>query len=488
MEDGERLDSWENFLTGLGTIRDKLTAQKAVLRGQLSDQTLEALHTSDDIAATIVEKLPSDALRASFTVTVPATSAADPAGVSKALRDALTLLGADDALQSAWLWARLYGFGAVLLGVDDGLESSEPIDMRRVRSLTHLQVFRRTELQPYRYYDDPQKPKYGHVEIYEVTQTTLAYPTVANATSPTRPSARYLVHESRLLKFCGVQTSRWGAMSAQYWDDSVLQRCHDVLREFSSSWMSAAHLMTDASQAVIKIANFMTLVTSVGEEKMRQRFRWLDLGRSVARAILLDERESFERVATSFQGIPELLDRFMSRVAAAAHMPQTVLFGRSPAGLNATGESDMRTWYDQVATERSKRLTPNIEQLVRVQMAAKDGPTKGVVLEGVTVDYPPLWQPTQKEKSEALKLEADALGALVTQKVMLPEEAALRLARQFDINEINVEAREALLKYALERMREPPEEPEPEGIVPEPDDLDEPEEPDEPDEAGEAAA
>lgn len=446
------LDGWENFVTALGTVRDKLTSHVPKMPGQMADTTLEAMHTGDDICARIVEQLPSDALREGFSISVAVDDIADPAATSKDINTALTKLGAQPALQQAWIWARLYGFGAVLLGADDGGELDEPLDLDNVRTLTHLLVLRRSELQPYSYYDDITRPDFGQVERYQLIPASVPY-TVGSSAAP-RPLTNAVVHESRLLKFRGVHTSRWGAASALYWDDSILQRVYDAVQAFSSTWMGAAHLMTDASQGVIKLANLMQLVTAAGEEKMRQRMRWLDIGRSVARLLILDERESFERVATPFTGIPELLDRFMVRVSSAANMPVTVLFGRSPAGMNATGESDIRTWYDQVANERGKRLTPNIEQLVRVVMATDDGPTQGNVLEGFTITYPPLWQPTDKERAETFKLMADALVNLVNSKVVLTEEAGIYLAKRQDFTELDVDAREAALKYETARMLE----------------------------------
>ena len=456
------LDGWENFVTALGTVRDKLTTQRPTLPAQLSDAMLEAMHTGDDLCARIVEQLPQDAMRSGFSISLDAADVADPAATAKDINNALKALKAPEALVQAWIWARLYGFGAVLLGVDDGGELDEPLELDHVRALTHLHVLRRPELEAAQYYDDIEAPNFGQVELYRLIPSTVPYTSVGSGrpVAP-RPLTDALVHESRLLKFRGVHTSRWGASSAFYWDDSILQRVFVAMQAFSATWMGAAHLMTDASQAVIKLANLMQLVTAAGEEKMRLRMRWLDIGRSVARAVVLDERESFERVATPFSGIPELLDRFMVRVSSAAGMPVTVLFGRSPAGMNATGESDIRSWYDQVAAQRTKDLTPQIEHLTRVLMATDGGPTDGIVLDGYCVDYPPLWQPTDKEAAETFKLIADALVALANGKIILPEEAAIRLAKRADFSELDVAAREAGLKYELERMLEPPQEPPP---------------------------
>lgn len=451
------LDSWQNVVTGLGTLQDKLRQHVPVLRPQLTDSSLEALHTDDDICARIIEQLPNDALRNGFNVALAPDQVADAATIAQGLDKALAALGAEGALREAWIWARLYGFGAVYLGADDGLEPDEPLELARVKTLTHLTVLRRPQLQQDSYYDDVTAPNYGQVRTYRVLQPSA--PPASSSQSTVRLTVRdsqIIVHASRLLVFRGVLTSRNGVQtSAGYWDDSVLQRVYQAVQASSSSWMSVAHLMTDASQGVLKITNLMQLLTAAGQEKLRQRVKFMDLCRSVARAILIDSSETFERVPTPFTGIPELLDRFMMRVASAAQMPVTVLFGRSPAGLNATGESDMRLWYDQVAAERSKKLTPPLEQLVRVIMATDKGPTGGKQVDGFTIGYPPLWQPTAKERSETLKTTADALATLANAHIILPEEGAIQLAKCGEFEGLDIESREASIKYQHQNLAEP---------------------------------
>ena len=58
----------------------------------------------------------------------------------------------------------------------------------------------------------------------------------------------------------------------------------------------------------------------------------------------------------TFTGLPDVYDRVMMDVAGAAKTPVTKLFGRSPAGMNATGESDMNNYYDYIDGLRENQL------------------------------------------------------------------------------------------------------------------------------------
>jgi hypothetical protein len=187
----------------------------------------------------------------------------------------------------------------------------------------------------------------------------------------------------------------------------------------------------------------------------------MDMARSVCRAILVDaEREEFSRVATSFAGLPEILDRFMMRDAAAAEMPVALLYGRSAAGLNATGESDTRAWYDVLEDAQNDVLRPRLERVVRVFMLAKNGPTRGQEPENWRLKFNPLWQPTEKEAAETRQINGNTIAALVEAQVMLPEEGALDLAQSGDFSTIDVEARTQALEVDKELAADP------EGIDP----------------------
>jgi len=442
-----RLDSWINALTGLGGLRDKLSYHQILPGVRLTDGALEALYDTDDIAAKIVDKLPRDATRRGFTLEFEGDSDDESATAMRALYAQLEDLAVLPKLREAWIWARLYGAGAVYLGADDGLLPEEPLAEDKIVEVRFLNVLRRPQLEVRKRYSDIHGLKFGQPELYAVRR----------ADARRDAALEVLIHESRLVFFPGALT----AQSADAWDNSVLQRAQDCLRQSASGWQSTAHLMSDASQAVLKIDHLSEIIATGGEARLRARMEVMDMARSVCRAILVDaEREEFTRVATSFVGLPEMLDRFMMRDAAAAEMPVALLYGRSAAGLNATGESDTRAWYDVVEDAQNDVLRPRLERVVRVFMLAKSGPTHGQEPANWKLSFTPLWQPTEKESAETRKINGDTIATLVQAQVMLPEEGALDLAQSGDFSTIDVEARTQALAVENELAADP------EGIDP----------------------
>jgi phage-related protein (TIGR01555 family) len=453
----DRMDSWVNALTGLGGLRDKLTHTRVVSGARLGDSALEALYNDDDLARKIVDKVPREATRRGFAIKVEGIEREEGAAKVRAQQQQFKRLRAMQALRQAWIWGRLYGCGAVLVGADDGQDISEPLDEDRLKSVRWLSVVRKMQLTVATRYADPTSAQYGEPQMLNL------HPIAPNGGVV---AARSLtVHESRLILFPGALAARMYTPSLDGWDDSMLQRVHDVLRANAVSWQAVSHLMTDASQGVFKIKGLINqLVAKDGAAALQTRMQMLDMSRSVARAILVDaDAEDFERKPTTFAGIPELLDRFMMRVASAAEMPVTVLFGRSPAGLNATGESDVRAWYDTVQDAQTDVLQPRLERLLHLCLRAADSPMRGIVDDAWEVCFPPLWQPTDKERAETNKAKSEAVTAMVREGVMLDAEAAITMAEDYPA--IDVEARQRILaaelEHAEELARNPPDPPAP---------------------------
>src|SRR5690606_38850876 len=76
-------------------------------------------------------------------------------------------VGAIEALETVLRYDRAYGGGALLLGADDGLDMSEPLDLERVKELLYVTALEPTEIVPSRAYSDPSDARtYGRTSHY----------------------------------------------------------------------------------------------------------------------------------------------------------------------------------------------------------------------------------------------------------------------------------------------------------------------------------
>ncbi len=469
-----RADSWTNALTGLGTLRDKLTHAQIGPAQVLADVTLEHLYNGDHLSAKIVDKVPKEATRRGFSLVLEGLTSDESARTARDIEQRARAMRVMPGLRQSWIWGRLYGGGALFVGADDGQGMDQPLNEAGIKTIRFLTALAKPQLTVRQRYQHLDHPKYGEPELYDIRRAAGA-----GMLQPILTGV--VIHESRLIPFGGTLGARFYSPTPDGFEDSVLQRVHTVLRDTAMSWQSTSHLLSDASQGVLKIKNLMGMIASGGKETLRVRVELIDMARSVCRSLLIDaDGESFERIATSFAGIPELMDRFMQNAASAAEMPMTILYGRSPAGMNATGESDTRGWYDTVEDAQSDVLQPRLERVLTLVMLAKDGPTKGALPDRWQIKFNPLWQPTANEEATRKKTVAETYATLVREQIMLEVEASLGLASEFP--SINVPMRQKILADELkareERAGEPP--PDPKKIGPG-DDGDDPDDDDDDD-------
>ena len=205
---------------------------------------------------------------------------------------------------------RALGGSAILLGLEDSAMSlADPLDLQALRGLSWLTVLEARELRPVTWYTDPFDKRHGRPRTYRLEPTP----------TPGGVSASHVeIHESRLIVFPGTRVTKRHLDGAQLgWGDSVFTRLVNALRDFSNGHRSAAHLLSDFSQAVIKIRDLAATVASDGAGALRNRLTAVDMSRSLVRAILIDaESEDYERKATPMSGLPETLDRLATRLAA----------------------------------------------------------------------------------------------------------------------------------------------------------------------------
>jgi phage-related protein (TIGR01555 family) len=381
----ERNDSWQNLLAGLGTGRDKSTYTHVIANEMLATEYLEHLYLNDDVAARICELVPYEMLRQGIFI--------------KVNDEEFTWEGFNEILRDALVKSRIFGAAFIYVGVDDGLTQDQRLAFQKVKSVRFLNVLTIKDLSHHLFYSDPKDTQYGRPELYRLKGS------LQNQGST--------IHESRLISFFGTS-----ALDQRHFPPSILQRVYPVLQQFHTAWQATAHLMTDAAQGVFKLKGLHSAVASNRSDELLKRMELVDMSRSISRSILLDaEDEDFRRDSYGFAGIPEILEKMMLRLAAAARLPVSLLMGQAPAGMNATGESDIRFFYDQVRADQ-EAFKPKIERLVKIMVGDEHAK--------VTIEFPALWQMTEREKAELRRMEAETDRIYLQEGVLLSEEVAIR--------------------------------------------------------------
>jgi phage-related protein (TIGR01555 family) len=440
-----RYDGWVNALTGVGQkSTDKRRSSKYKFVGRLPEDRLEALYSENGIARRIID-LPANAMTRNW-FTLTGGEEAD-----KVMQRLETLMAQFHITQGI-KWGDLYGGAIVLMGIDDGqfAQGEEDPDLtlpvktdqiRSVNSLTAFSAWREVQVIETSVDTDQTSPTFGEPLIYQVT--------------PLLHGGSFYVHISRILRFDGAVVPRHIQRLNAGWHLSALQAAFEQIRQIGSVFDNAEIITQDFVQTLLKIKDLANMIATGNEKVVKQRLNLIDLSRHVINTLLLDSEEDYERHSSTVAGLAELLDRFMMALSAVTGIPVTLLMGRSPAGLNATGESDLRSWYDQVQAEQNNDLKPRLEKLIRYLFLEGGGKEPGQW----SIQFNPLFQKTDKEEAELYKLTADGDAVYIQNGVLDPNEVAISRFGGEEFNtgvvDIDEKARKPEEPEATEEIEEP---------------------------------
>lgn len=339
-------DGLENLIAELGTGQDKRAHGRFVNSKNLSlagnREELNALYQTDWLAAKLVDIIPNDMTREWRTF----TGNIEPEQVTM-LEEEEQRLDLVSSFNFANKWARLYGTGFIVMSVDDGQTPDKPLNINRVKEggLQHIKVLDRHRMtNPGTVITDPLNPKFGMPEFYIPTETSLR------------------IHHSRVLRFEGVEVPFDLFRRNNYYSYSILDRIYESLMNFNVAANAAASMIYETNVDVIKLKNLMQyLQTAEGEALVRRRITLSNQLKSINNALIIDGDEEYENKTKSFSGLPDLIDRFSHILSAAGDIPATRLLGTSASGMNATGEGDLKNYYDNVRSMQVKNFKPQLD-------------------------------------------------------------------------------------------------------------------------------
>lgn len=393
-------DGFENLVASIGTDKDK--ARAAAWRLSLrTPEALETIYRSGWLGRKIIDVPTDDMVRRwrgwnADDVFVGAIEAAE------------RRFKVREHIAAAKRWGRLYGSSAIIIGAGQRMGApDQPLLVERMQrgDLAYLHVDIYPRLQITEWDADIASPEFGRPRMYLYT------PVVRGGTG-----AQVRVHASRVIPFCGMPLPPIGALQTAQWGDSIFTAIEETLNTAGSATAVIASLLYETKVDVIK-TDLSGITTAEGEERIRKRFMLANVLKSINNTLLMGKGDEYEQKTFNFAGLPDIHIRLMQEVSGAADIPVTRLLGQSPAGLQATGESDLRNYYDGISAKQENDLRGPLERLDAILIAS----------EGIERDpdasfyFHSLWQESATQKAVNAHRRAQA-AKLTVDTGLIPEE------------------------------------------------------------------
>ena len=431
-----REDGYVNLLNKYGTKQDNSEAYKFEREPVIPDMQLTGLYEGNGLFSKIIDTPAEEALKHGFDLNLKSDE------VNAFVEDALDDLEWEEKAATAIKWARLYGGALIVMLIDDGRGLEEPVDWEHIRSIDELRVYERSIVQPdyaSLYQQDyggkgvgNRVSKFGQPEYYYVSSIY----------------GSFKVHESRCLVFRnGVLPEQTSNATYLFWGMPEYVRIRRALRETVTAHTDSVKLLERSVQAIYSMKGLASLLTTDdGENQVLKRLQLVDTSRGLLNSIAIDsEGEQYDFKTFQFSGVKDVIDATCNMLSALTNIPQTILFGRSPVGMNATGDSDFESYYNFVEKIQRLMLKRNLRTLLDIVFRA--GIASGDVTEepDYKLEFNPLWSLSDTEqatvdqtKAQTALVKAQTAQAYVDMQALDPTEVRRRLAsdEEFDVEDI----------------------------------------------------
>lgn len=336
-------------------------------------------------------------------------------------------------LKRALKQERLFGGSVILpiLRTDEDL--SLPLDLSTVEQgdLLGFNVIDVTRLARVDFDNDPFKAGYDRCEGLQINGQMVAYNRMLVFDGD--PLIGY-ANSNVLTGYQGYNPCGFG--------ESKITTLYDLLIHSTGTQQAAYHLVNMSSVLLMSVENLRSLIAtgSPAVAKMQEIVEQVNMYRG---AVLDGKDAKIEQHSASFGSVPELVLTFCQLLSAASDIPATRFLGQAPGGLNATGESDTRNYYDMIDAIRNKKIKDAENRIIDLIGASTFGYSRWKELsQTLEIKYPSLWSLQVQEQATVDSTYATALTSLYQAGVISAEDAVRELQARKIFVDPNTKAEE----------------------------------------------
>lgn len=374
-------------------------------------QVLNSLYRSHWVVQKIINTIPQDMMKNGYDL----QSDINPDQIQK-ISKIIRQTRLHSKILNGLYWGRLYGGAAGIIMIDGEADRmDEPLDLDRVMpgAFKGLLIMDRwSGIQPSAdLITDITDPDFGMPEYYEVTL----------------PEGQGVIqlHNSRVCRFTGREMPYLEKLAENYWGTSEMEHVFSELKKRDNVSWNIALLTFMANIRVMKMDGMEQLMAYGGgkqQEALYNTLEGLNMMLNNNGIQILGKDDSYESHQYTFSGLGEVYDRFMMDVSGACGIPVTKLFGRSPAGMNSTGDADMDNYYDTIEQSQESQLRPVLDKLLPIVCMS----ALGAVPDDLDYIFNPVRRPSNDEKQSLGSQQTAAVvqaytAGLVSEKIALRE-------------------------------------------------------------------
>lgn len=233
------------------------------------------------------------------------------------------------------------------------------------------------------------------------------------------------VHASRLIRLTANEVPVLLKPAYNFLGIPQAQILWDYVLHFQECRAAEARLLTKFSMTVFKTSMADILFSAGGTATLDARMRYMIQTMNNDGVLAVDkEAEDVIKLETPLSGVTDIVRQSLEILAALNRTPAVKLLGISPSGFNATGESDIRNYYDHITSQQEKVLRNGMRTVLDCMQLH----LRGEIDPSVTFDFAPLGEEDRAALATMQKTKADTIAVYLDRDIISPEEARKALA------------------------------------------------------------
>lgn len=272
---------------------------------------------------------------------------------------------------------------------------------------------------------DPRKITKGSLKNFKIVDPNWVYPAMYNSNKPLRPDfykpqAWFVmgdtVHESRFI-------------------DIVTRPVPDILKpSYNFGGLSLTQLMEDyvvdwrdAKKNVIKILRTLRMRALKTDMDARlqepgqfdKRIKLFTQYQDNFGIWAIDNQEDLLHMQTSLSELSNILSNYQEQLCIPSRTTNLKMFGNAPAGLNASGDSEIETWHETISGSQELDYRRAIENIFKIIQLSEFGEIK----QDIYFEFKPLDEISEEDAANTNKTKVETVAIAADSQLISSEEA-----------------------------------------------------------------
>jgi phage-related protein (TIGR01555 family) len=272
---------------------------------------------------------------------------------------------------------------------------------------------------------DKRVIKKGDEISFRCVDPTWVYPATYNTLYPLRadfykPSQWFVmgqtVHESRFIDIVSRPVQQILKPSYNFGGLSLIQ----LMESYVCDWRDVKRNVS----AIIRTIRMRALKTDMDARlqepgEFDKRIKLFTNYQENSGIWAIDTSEDLLHQQTSLSDLSSLLSNYQDQLCIPARVTNLKLLGNAPAGLNASGDSELETWHETISGMQESDIRRALENIFKIIQLAEFGEIKPEIY----FEFRPLNELSDKEKAEINEIKVRTIATAADSMMINSDES-----------------------------------------------------------------